>query len=84
MSKYYLEIIEEETVDNAHRPLEMLRVYVADEKEAEDVFATEYSKLKEGTPKATMVEMNHNADQKLNKPCKEKQMVDGKLEKDWK
>ncbi len=81
MTEYYIEITEEDT--EVSRPLEMVRKYVKDEKEAELVYKTESTKFTKEV-RAKFIEMNHNKDSKLNKPCRVKDLKDGKIALEWK
>lgn len=78
MNKHYIEIYEETNDDNLFLPKEMLRLYVADEAEAEKVYADNIGKFTKVT-KAKFIEEHHSENPKENKPCVAKEIKDGKI-----
>jgi len=75
--EFYLEIREKNTAINSFKPKEVFRKYVANEAEAEAVFAAQEANIRDR--KAFFCEMNHNPDVKLNQPCVRRDITRGKV-----
>ena len=61
-------------------PEQVVRLYVTDEAEAEAVYADYKDKFNNEKLKGVYIEMNHNIDPELNKPCVSHDIIDGKVE----
>ena len=82
MAEHYIEIeedLDDIPVEERYRPPEVFRKYVADEKEAEAVYAEAIKTFGTMKVKSKYVEMNHHTDASLNKPCINKDIADGKV-----
>lgn len=75
--KKYIEI--EGTKGFEYEPKEMIRFYVADDEEAEMIYEAHKDVIQDH--KAKLVEMNHDANNNLNKPCKAFDIIDGKVKR---
>jgi len=79
MAKFkYIEMIEEDYDAQTEIP-NMIRLDVSSDEEAESLYAQHKDKFK--VPKGKVIEGEHFADSKLNKPCTSRKIKeDGKLE----
>ncbi len=80
MTEYYIEIVEEQTEIDDYKPPQMMRKYVKDSKEAETEHTKAIKEFDNKKVKSTFIEMNHNIDSKLNKPCISKEIKKGKVQ----
>ena len=81
MAKFkYIEMIEEEFDEQTEVP-NIIRMDVADDAEAESLYATHKDKFTKA--KGKVVDGEHFADSKKNKPCKSRKFKeDGKVEEE--
>ena len=67
MVEYYVEMVEKMNELNRHKPVQILRKYVADVAEAEAFFTAHKDEFNDFD--SFYVEMKHNLDPSLNEPC---------------
>ena len=80
MTRHYVEMKDELTEEETSIvPEQLVRIYVDSEAEAELIYADYKAKFDATKLKSRYVEMNHNIDPTLNKPCIEHEIVDGKV-----
>ena len=81
MTKYFIEMKEyEEDQLLFVEPEIIIRLYVENTAEAEAIYTKYKGEFDATKLKSRYVEMNHNIDPTLNKPCIEHAIVDGKVE----